>query len=128
MRRTKTHSAHGSGMDEFPLRLRSLAGRIGANQMRVTLQKKRKRRSGLIGVGLWIRLRHNRRTEMNIQSLFDDMSANWQRERAETQMTLGKLIAALEAMPNALAQADAACGVSPGAMGSAANYGGQNEN
>ena len=65
---------------------------------------------------------------MNIQSLFDDMSANWQRERAETQMTLGKLIAALEAMPNALAQADAACGVSPGAMGSAANYGGQNEN
>lgn len=28
---------------------------------------------------------------------------------------------------NALAQADAACGVSPGAMGSAANYGGQND-
>ena len=37
---------------------------------------------------------------MNIQALFDGMSANWQRERAETQMTLGKLIAALEAMPN----------------------------
>ena len=29
--------------------------------------------------------------------------------------------------PNALAQADAACGVSPGAMGSAAHYGGRNE-
>ena len=28
---------------------------------------------------------------------------------------------------NALAQADAACGVSPGAMGSAAHYGGRNE-
>ena len=28
---------------------------------------------------------------------------------------------------NALAQADAACGVSPGAMGSAAQYGGRNE-
>ena len=36
---------------------------------------------------------------MNIHALFDDMSAQWQRERAETQMTLGKLIAALEAMP-----------------------------
>ena len=36
---------------------------------------------------------------MNIQALFDGMSAQWQRERAETQMTLGKLIAALEAMP-----------------------------
>ena len=36
---------------------------------------------------------------MNIQALLDDMSAQWQRERAETQMTLGKLIAALEAMP-----------------------------
>ena len=30
--------------------------------------------------------------------------------------------------PNARAQADAACGVSPGAMGSAAHYGGQNAN
>jgi hypothetical protein len=36
---------------------------------------------------------------MNIQALVDGMSAQWQRERAETQMTLGKLIAALEAMP-----------------------------
>ena len=36
---------------------------------------------------------------MNIQALIDGMSAQWQRERAETQMTLGKLIAALEAMP-----------------------------
>ena len=36
---------------------------------------------------------------MNMQALIDGMSAQWQRERAETQMTLGKLIAALEAMP-----------------------------
>jgi hypothetical protein len=36
---------------------------------------------------------------MNIQALMDGMSAKWQRERAETQVTLGKLIAALEAMP-----------------------------
>lgn len=36
---------------------------------------------------------------MNLQALVDGMSAQWQRERAETQMTLGKLIAALEAMP-----------------------------
>ena len=36
---------------------------------------------------------------MNIQALIDGMTAQWQRERAETQMTLGKLIAALEAMP-----------------------------
>lgn len=36
---------------------------------------------------------------MNIQALMDGISAQWQRERAETQMTLGKLIAALEAMP-----------------------------
>lgn len=36
---------------------------------------------------------------MNIQALMDRMIAQWQRERAETQMTLGKLIAALEAMP-----------------------------
>ena len=35
----------------------------------------------------------------NLQALFDGMGAQWQRERAETQMTLGKLIAALEAMP-----------------------------
>lgn len=32
-------------------------------------------------------------------SRLDGMSAQWQRERAETQMTLGKLIEALEAMP-----------------------------
>jgi hypothetical protein len=36
---------------------------------------------------------------MNIQALVDGLSEQWQRERAETQMTLGKLIAALEAMP-----------------------------
>jgi hypothetical protein len=36
---------------------------------------------------------------MNLQALMDGMSAQWQRERADTQMTLGKLIAALEAMP-----------------------------
>ena len=35
----------------------------------------------------------------DMQALMDGMSAQWQRERAETQMTLGKLIAALEAMP-----------------------------
>lgn len=36
---------------------------------------------------------------MNLQALVDGMSAQWQRERAETQITLGKLIEALEAMP-----------------------------
>jgi len=36
---------------------------------------------------------------MNMQALIDGMSAQWQRDRAETQMTLGKLIATLEAMP-----------------------------
>jgi hypothetical protein len=36
---------------------------------------------------------------MNIQALMDGMGAQWQRERAETQMMLGKLIDALEAMP-----------------------------
>lgn len=36
---------------------------------------------------------------MSIQALVDGMIAQLQRERAETQMTLGKLIAALEAMP-----------------------------
>jgi len=35
---------------------------------------------------------------VNIHALMDGMSAQWQRERSETQMTLGKLIAALEAM------------------------------
>lgn len=33
-----------------------------------------------------------------IQLLVDSMSAQWKRERAETQMTLGKLIAVLEGM------------------------------
>jgi hypothetical protein len=37
---------------------------------------------------------------VNLQALVDEMNAQWQRERAETQMTLGKLIAALEAMPD----------------------------
>ncbi len=36
---------------------------------------------------------------MNMQALMDGMSAQWQRERAETQMTLGELIAVLEAIP-----------------------------
>jgi hypothetical protein len=36
---------------------------------------------------------------MNLQAMMDGMSAQWQRERAETQLTLGKLIADLEAMP-----------------------------
>lgn len=37
--------------------------------------------------------------ENHLQALMDGMSAQWQRERAETQLTLGGLIAALEAMP-----------------------------
>lgn len=35
-----------------------------------------------------------------IQSFVDGLNASWQRERAEHQMTLGKLIEALEAMPD----------------------------
>ena len=35
----------------------------------------------------------------NMQDLIDGMIARFQRERADTQMTLGKLIAVLEAMP-----------------------------
>jgi len=35
----------------------------------------------------------------NLQALVDGMSAQWCRERADTQMTLGKMIAVLEAMP-----------------------------
>lgn len=35
----------------------------------------------------------------NVQAYLDGLSAQWQRERAEKQLTLGKLIAALEAMP-----------------------------
>lgn len=36
---------------------------------------------------------------MNMQALIDGMSAQWQRERAQTQITLGKLISELEALP-----------------------------
>ena len=36
---------------------------------------------------------------LNMQALVDGMSAQWQRERAATQLTLGALIAALEQMP-----------------------------
>jgi hypothetical protein len=36
---------------------------------------------------------------MNLQAMINGMSAQWQRERAETQLTLGKLIDALESMP-----------------------------
>lgn len=35
---------------------------------------------------------------MDIQALINGMNAQWQRERSETQMTLGRLIAALEEM------------------------------
>ena len=38
-------------------------------------------------------------TPINLQALLDGMSAQWQRKRAETQMTLGKIIATLEALP-----------------------------
>ena len=34
-----------------------------------------------------------------LQAMVNGMSAQWQRERSESQMTLGKLIADLEAMP-----------------------------
>lgn len=37
--------------------------------------------------------------KMGLQALMDGMSMQWQRQRAETQMTLNELIAALEAMP-----------------------------
>ena len=36
---------------------------------------------------------------MDMQALFDGLSMQWQKERAETQMTLGKLIEALKSMP-----------------------------
>lgn len=36
---------------------------------------------------------------MNLQAMMDGMSAQWQRERAETQMTLGKMIEKLETLP-----------------------------
>jgi hypothetical protein len=35
----------------------------------------------------------------NIQAMMDGMSAQWQKERSESQMTLGKLIDALAAVP-----------------------------
>ena len=38
----------------------------------------------------------------HLQALMDGMSAKWQGERAETQMTLGKMIKALEAMPETM--------------------------
>ena len=34
-----------------------------------------------------------------LQYMIDGLSAQWQKDRAKTQMTLGKLIAALEAIP-----------------------------
>lgn len=34
-----------------------------------------------------------------LKAMFDGMNAEWQRKRSETQMTLGKLIERLEAMP-----------------------------
>ena len=36
---------------------------------------------------------------MNLQAIVDGMSAQWQHERAETQMTLGKMIGFLESLP-----------------------------
>jgi hypothetical protein len=36
---------------------------------------------------------------MNIQAFFDGMSAQWQRERAQSQLTLGDLIKQLSEMP-----------------------------
>ena len=36
---------------------------------------------------------------VDFQALVDGMAAGWQRERSETQLTLGGLIDALEAMP-----------------------------
>lgn len=38
-----------------------------------------------------------------MQRWVDGMNANWQAERSETQMTLGKMIAALETLPSARA-------------------------
>lgn len=39
---------------------------------------------------------------MDMQALIDGMSDQWMRERAETQMTLGKLIERLESLPPTL--------------------------
>jgi len=38
----------------------------------------------------------------SVQALIDGLSAQWQRERAETQITLGQLIERLEQMPSDL--------------------------
>lgn len=38
-------------------------------------------------------------TKDHLQALADGLSAQWMRDRAQSQMTLGKMIAALEAMP-----------------------------
>lgn len=38
--------------------------------------------------------------ENNMQALANGLSEQWQKERAETQMTLGELITVLEAMPS----------------------------
>ena len=38
-------------------------------------------------------------SDLELQALVNGMSAQWQRQRSATQMTLGKLIAALEAIP-----------------------------
>lgn len=38
--------------------------------------------------------------ENMLQAMINGMSAQWQRERADTQMTLGKLIAKLETLPS----------------------------
>ena len=37
--------------------------------------------------------------DMGLQALVNGLSAGWQKERAKTQMTLGKLIAVLESLP-----------------------------
>lgn len=38
-------------------------------------------------------------SDESMQALVDSMSAQWQRERAKTQMTLGDMIVMLEALP-----------------------------
>ena len=47
---------------------------------------------------------------MDLQAYIDGLSAQWQRERSETQMTLGKLIEALQEMPDG---AEVSCLVEP---------------
>lgn len=46
---------------------------------------------------------------IHIQTLFDKMNKHMQRERAESQMTLGKLITVLEAMPTDSMVANLCC-------------------